>query len=84
MSITNKIFRERKILRKKNNVTILFQKLKNNESNNQNRRFVFFDIKISQTIQFINSFESLKTSKNKLTRSRCIDEIIIKRIKIFF
>ena len=66
----NKIFRERKILRKKNNITILFQKLKNNESNNQNRQFVFFDIKLSQTIQFIDLFESLKTSKNKSTRFR--------------
>ena len=45
-------------------------KLKNNESNNQNRQFAFFDIKISQTIQFIDLFESLKTNKNESTRFR--------------
>ena len=61
--MTNKILRERKILRKKNNITILFQKLKNNESNNQNHRFAFFDIKISQTIQFIDLFESFKNEQ---------------------
>ena len=57
-------------LRTLQNVTILFQKLKSNESNNQNRQLAFFDIKLSQTIQLIDSFELLKTSKNKLTHFR--------------
>ena len=58
-------------------------KLKNNESNNQNRQFAFFDIKISQTIQFIDLFESLKTNKNESTRFRWINEIIVKRFERF-
>ena len=76
MSITNKIFRERKIFKKK--CYDFISKLKNNESNNQNRRFEFFDIKINQTIQFINLFELFKTSKNKLTRICWNNKIVAK------